>query len=124
MHTFMQLPEAANLAAANKRISNILRQADATATKLDPALFETSAEISLLAAITSLDKEIAPFLKTGDYTAVLSRLAALRSPVDAFFEKVMVLAEDPVQRGNRLALLGRLQNMFLQIADLSRIQVE
>lgn len=124
MHAFMQLPEAANLAAANKRIANILRQADTEAPKLDPALFETSAEISLLAAINSLDKEVAPFLKTGDYAAVLTRLAALRIPVDGFFEKVMVLAEDPAQRGNRLALLSRLQNMFLQIADLSRIQVE
>lgn len=124
VHAFMQLPEAANLAAANKRIGNILRQAETAQRELDPALFENSAEISLFAAINSLNDGIAPFLKSGDYAAVLTRLAALRVPVDAFFEKVMVLAEDPVQRGNRLALLGRLQDMFLQIADLSRIQVE
>ncbi|HET7921555.1 MAG TPA: glycine--tRNA ligase subunit beta [Gammaproteobacteria bacterium] len=121
---FMQLAEAANLAAANKRIGNILQQAGGAGTTLDPALFETSAEISLYAAITRLRAETRPFLEQGDYTAVLTRLAALRAPVDAFFEKVMVMTDDAVQRSNRLALLAELQAMFLQVADLSRIQVE
>lgn len=124
MQAFMQLPDATNLAAANKRISNILRQAGGSATQFDTALFETSSEISLHAAMEALNKDIAPFLKAGDYAAVLTRLAALRAPVDAFFDKVMVMADDPVQRDNRLALLGRLQDMFLRIADLSRIQVD
>lgn len=124
VQAFMQLPDAANLAAANKRISNILRQADTSGKQLDATLFETSSEISLQAAMDTLNREVAPFLKTGDYAAVLTRLAALRAPVDAFFDKVMVMADDPVQRDNRLALLGRLQQMFLQIADLSRIQVD
>jgi glycyl-tRNA synthetase beta chain len=124
MQAFMQLPDAANLAAANKRISNILRQAGTSGKQLDTALFETSSEISLHAAMETLSKEVAPFLKAGDYAGVLTRLAALRAPVDAFFDKVMVMADDMVQRNNRLALLGRLQEMFLQIADLSRIQVD
>lgn len=124
MNAFMQLPEAANLAAANKRISNILRQADTSPQKLDPALFETSAEISLHAAITKLETAIQPFLKSGDYAAVLTELAALRVPVDKFFDEVMVMDENPAVRNNRLALLQSLSGLFLHTADLSRIQVE
>lgn len=124
VHAFMQLPEAANLAAANKRISNILRQADTSAGKLDPALFETSAEISLHAAIVKLENEIQPFLKKGDYAEVLTRLAALRTPVDKFFDEVLVMDENPAVRNNRLALLQNLNQLFLHTADLSHIQVE
>lgn len=124
MNAFMQLPDSVNLAAANKRISNILRQADTTTRKLDPALFETSAEISLHAAITRLETVIQPFLKSGDYAAVLTELAALRVPVDKFFDEVMVMDENPAVRNNRLALLQSLSELFLHTADLSRIQVE
>ena len=124
MQAFMLLPDATNLAAANKRISNILRQADEPVPTLDPALFETSGEISLQAAIDSLERQTSQFVESGDYAAALTGLASLRGPVDSFFEKVMVMSEDKVQRGNRLALLSRLHEMFLRIADLSRIQVE
>jgi glycyl-tRNA synthetase beta chain len=124
LQAFMALPEAKNLVAANKRIANILKQAGETERRLDATLFETSAEISLHAAVEKLQKDVAPFLAKGDYTSVLTRLAALRAPVDKFFDEVMVMDENAAIRDNRLALLSEMRDLFLHTADLSLIQVE
>ena len=124
LQAFLALPEAKNLIAANKRIANILKQAGETERKLDASLFETSAEISLHATVEKLQKEVAPFLAKGDYTSVLTHLAALRAPVDKFFDEVMVMDENAAVRDNRLALLAELRALFLHTADLSLIQVE
>lgn len=124
---FLALPEAAALAAANKRIGNILRQArldiDAPGEP-DAALFTEAAERELHAAITRLAREVKPQLAQRDYAAALKRLASLRAPVDAFFDKVMVMVEDAKIRSNRLALLASLGRLFLHTADLSQIQIE
>ncbi|MBS0571051.1 MAG: glycine--tRNA ligase subunit beta [Proteobacteria bacterium] len=120
---FARLPEAAALAAANKRIGNILKQAtDAAAGRVDPALLDAGAERELHAAIESAVGAIAPLATSGRYVDMLRTLAALRAPVDAFFDQVMVMAEDPAKRRNRVALLAGLRRLFLQVADISLLQ--
>ncbi|MEJ2509522.1 MAG: glycine--tRNA ligase subunit beta, partial [Gammaproteobacteria bacterium] len=121
--TFRELPEAESLAAANKRISNILRQADGEVegTVASERLVEP-AERALDERVHALADEVAPLIAAAEYTAALKRLAALREPVDTFFDDVMVMAEDPALRANRLALLSRMRNLFLEIADLSQLQ--
>jgi len=117
---FASLPEAHALAAANKRIGNILRQAGVTAAgAVDPALVEPGAESALADALAAAEKDVAPLAQTRDYVGLLKRLAALRDPVDRFFDGVMVMAEDPARRANRLNLLGRLRGLFLRVADIS-----
>ncbi|MEZ5462685.1 glycine--tRNA ligase subunit beta [Dokdonella sp.] len=117
---FARLPEAQALAAANKRIGNILRQAEASPTgEIDPALLESEAERMLVAAVAAAETDSAPLLAEADYVGLLRRLAALREPVDHFFDGVMVMAEDEAIRKNRLVLLGRLRSMFLRVADIS-----
>jgi len=121
--TFRKLPEAESLSAANTRITNILKKAkqsinDEVATNL----LEDGPEKALYEAITSLQAELEPLLESGDYTAALTGLAGLREPVDAFFDNVMVMADDTAVRDNRLALLNGLRNLFLRIADLSLLQ--
>ena len=120
---FRKLPEAASLSAANTRITNILKKSkQAIADKVDTSLLEAGAETTLHSAIqTSLD-DVEPLLKAADYSAALTKLASLREPVDAFFDNVMVMAEDDAIRNNRLALLDGLRKLFLRIADLSRLQ--
>lgn len=125
VNAFLSLPEAASLAAANKRISNILRQAGGTkAAAPDPAAFETPDERTLHAAVTAATAALAPLIQDRDYTRALTRLAQLRTPVDAFFDKVMVMTEDRRLRDNRLALLSQLQNLFMHTADLSLLQTD
>ncbi len=125
VNAFLALPEAAALAAANKRIANILRQAGiATHTPPRADLLREPAEQALHARIEALQAEVAPLVARGDYTATLKKLAALRAPVDAFFDSVMVMAEDPAVKGNRLALLASLSALFLHTADLALIQVD
>lgn len=127
LQAFLQLPESRNLAAAHKRINNILRQAGCDAALAgipDDRLFADPAERSLYTSVSRLEAEVQPLLEGRDYTAALMRLAALRVPVDRFFEGVMVMDDNPRIRVNRLALLAQLAALFLQIADLSRIQVE
>ncbi|MHB8534753.1 MAG: glycine--tRNA ligase subunit beta [Sulfuricaulis sp.] len=120
---FRALPEAPALAAANKRIRNILRQAGGTpADKVDTGRLIEAAERKLAEAVQALDGQVAPLLKSGNYTEALRRLAGLRPAVDEFFDKVMVMAEDASLRGNRLALLNRLSKLFLNVADISRLQ--
>lgn len=114
---FLKLPEATALAAANKRIRNILRQAgEGVGVDVDAKLFEHDAERALFRKMQELAAENA---KTTDYTKQLVNLASLREPVDAFFDAVMVNAEDPAVRENRLALLARLDALCRSVADLS-----
>jgi glycyl-tRNA synthetase beta chain len=119
---FLTLPDAASLAAANKRTANILRKAaDALAPRVDPALLHHAAELELARALESLREDVERLLAERRYEAALRRLATLRPQVDAFFDGVMVMAEDPALRANRLALLAALQRLFLETADLSRL---
>lgn len=116
VHAFGGLDAAPNLAAAHKRIRNILKQAGAVGAAIDPARFEHAAEGALFAAMNTLAERNAA---TTDYTTRLVNLASLRAPVDAFFEGVMVNADNPGVRANRLALLSRLDAMCREVADLS-----
>ena len=117
---FAKLPEAQALAAANKRIGNILRQAGVTtAAVIDPSLIEAGAEQTLAEALARAEADVRPLAEKRDYVGLLKRLAALREPVDRFFDGVMVMVEDAPRRANRLALLGRLRGLFLRVADIS-----
>ena len=117
---FASLPEAQALAAANKRIGNILRQAGALeTTAIDEALLEGGAERELASALQAAQEDGAPLIAARDYVGLLKRLAHLREPIDRYFDAVMVMAEDPQVRGNRLALLAGLRSLFLRVADIS-----
>ena len=120
---FRHLPEAESLAAANKRIRNILRKAgeDVVANVDDAALLEP-AEKALLESARQARETILPYLRQGDYTAALRRLAQLRETVDDFFNGVMVIVEDAALRRNRLGLLAIIEGLFLDIADVSKLQ--
>ena len=118
---FRQLPEAASLAAANKRISNILKKSDQAVDGQIGALVE-DAEKALLTAAEASKQAIAPLLVHQDYGQALSRLAELKDTVDAFFDQVMVNTDDPALRNSRLSLLALLSDQFLQIADISKLQ--
>ncbi|WP_438951088.1 glycine--tRNA ligase subunit beta [Porticoccus sp.] len=121
VHTFNQLAEAEALAAANKRVSNILaKQTDLINRKdLNHSLLTEPAEQQLASILGTLTDVVSPLLQTRDYSTALKELAKLRAPVDQFFDEVMVMAEDPEVRLNRLALLQKLQDLFLNIADIS-----
>ena len=120
--TFAQLPEAAALAAANKRIGNILKKADIAIPGMeDPALMTEAAERALAEAVEAAYAETGPALARGDYVDVLSHLARLRPQVDAFFDAVMVNADDPAVRGNRLALLKRLADRLSSVAAIEHL---
>ncbi len=120
---FRALPEATSLAAANKRIGNILRKTEEKIPNdVDTSRLVDTAERDLYQAMTDLREAVTAQFDNGDYTAGLRQLAALREPVDRFFDNVMVMADDALVRGNRLALLAQLQNLFLRVADLSRLQ--
>ncbi len=121
---FAKLPEAEALAAANKRIRNIIKKADiAIPDAVNPALFESDAERELHAAIEQVIVDTDAALVTRDYVAVLGRLARLRPEVDTFFDKVMVNAEDQAVRGNRLALLQRLADRLGSVAAIEHLSV-
>jgi glycyl-tRNA synthetase beta chain len=120
---FRTLDEATALAAANKRVSNILAKVDGTLPSvITESLLQDAAEKTLFLKINVLQKELAPVFAAGDYQQALQRLAGLREPVDTFFEQVMVMADDESLKMNRLALLKQLQDLFLQIADISVLQ--
>lgn len=119
---FRTLDSAEALAAANKRVSNILVKADAAIGEINLAACVEPAEKALAEAVLALRTEVQPLIAKGDYTAVLDKLANLRAPVDNFFDNVMVNAEDPALRQNRLAILNTLQDLFLQVADISVLQ--
>ncbi len=123
VQAFRDLPEAEALAAANKRIGNILKKAEGTVgDSIDNALLQDEAEQALAAQVDASAAEVAPLFEARDYTEALKRLASLRAPVDRFFDEVMVMADDAALRDNRLALLKRMSGLFLQVADLSRLQ--
>ena len=125
VNEFLKLPEAAALAAANKRIANILRQAGGTATRdVEVHLLRETEEKSLHESIEQLEQNIQPLILAGDYTSTLKQLAALRAPVDLFFDKVLVMDPDVEIRANRLALLACLSDLFLHTADLALIQTD
>ena len=119
---FRTLDSAEALAAANKRVSNILAKADAAIGEINLTACVEPAEKALAEAVLALRTEVQPLIAQSDYTAVLDKLANLRAPVDSFFDNVMVNAEDPVLRQNRLAILNTLQDLFLQVADISVLQ--
>ena len=119
---FRTLDSAEALAAANKRVSNILAKADTAIGEINLTACVEPAEKALAEAVLALRTEVQPLIAKGDYTAVLDKLANLRAPVDNFFDNVMVNAEDPALRQNRLAILNTLQGLFLQVADISVLQ--
>ena len=122
VRAFAALPEAAALAAANKRVGNILKKsAAAPSAAPDTALLVEPAEAALAAALATAAMQADAAFEAADYSASLQALAALKAPVDAFFDTVMVNAEDPALRRNRLALLARLHAAMNRVADLSRL---
>ena len=119
---FRTLDSAEALAAANKRVSNILAKADTAIGEINLTACVEPAEKALAEAVLALRTEVQPLIAQSDYTAVLDKLANLRAPVDSFFDNVMVNAEDPALRQNRLAILNTLQGLFLQVSDISVLQ--
>jgi glycyl-tRNA synthetase beta chain len=118
--SFMGQEDASTLAAANKRIGNILRKTEETISEtIDVNLLLLDEENKLFEEVNRLEKTIQPLIGKGDYEAALKLLAGLRQPVDAFFDAVMVMDKDAALRHNRLSLLGRLKALFDQVADLS-----
>ena len=125
VHAFARLPEAQALAAANKRVSNILGKLESSHTfgKVDPSLLAQPQEQALAEQLQSLDASARAHLDKGEYEQALTGLAALRDAVDAFFDDVMVNAEDEALRNNRLNLLHALHSLFLEVADISQLAV-
>jgi glycyl-tRNA synthetase beta chain len=119
---FLQLPDAASLAAANKRIANLLKKVSGPVGEtVDAARLIDPAEQVLAEQVVAIAREVEPKFAARDYTAALQQLSALRAAVDQFFDSVMVNAEDPALRANRLALLNRMRGLFMRAADLSRL---
>jgi len=119
---FKALPQAESLAAANKRISNILKKVESgIPSSVDEALFQEPQEKALYQSVLAQQKKVEPLFASGDYSSALSSLAGLKDDVDNFFDGVMVMAEDEALKNNRLALLSQLRDLFLNIADLSRL---
>lgn len=120
---FKALPEAESLAAANKRINNILKKIKGDiSTTIDCDLLQENAEKTLHEKVASLSNEVNTLFAAGDYQSALTKLAALKEPVDQFFDDVMVMADDEALKNNRIALLKIISDLFLQAADLSKLQ--
>ncbi|AYF46037.1 glycine--tRNA ligase subunit beta [Pseudomonas fluorescens] len=120
VQAFRKLPEADALAAVNKRVSNLLSKAEGLGNAdVDPGLFADAKEFSLNSAIAKAENAVKPLIAERNYAEALARLATLREPVDAFFEAVMINAEDAGVRKNRYAMLARLRGLFINIADIS-----
>ncbi|MEK7739789.1 MAG: DALR anticodon-binding domain-containing protein, partial [Pseudomonadota bacterium] len=119
---FRDLPEAAALAAANKRVANILAKEAAPTGEIIEAKLVEDAEKALYTEIQNIKPAVQPLLDAKDYTTALSKLAALRAPIDAFFENVMVMADDAELKANRLRLLAQLRDLFTSVADISVLQ--
>jgi len=119
---FLRLPDAASLAAANKRIANILKKVpEPVGDTVDTSRLIDPAEQILAEQVEAIAREVEPKFVARDYTPALQQLAALRRAVDDFFDSVMVNADDPALRANRLALLNRMRGLFMRVADLSRL---
>jgi len=124
VQAFIELEPASSLATANKRIANILRQAgDVNEGAVKEKLLTDGAETDLWSALTDVRERVQPLLEAREYTEALSVLAELRSPVDQFFDDVMVMVDDKATRNNRLALLRELRASFLDVADISRLAI-
>ena len=122
VRAFASLPEAGNLAAANKRVGNILKKLEeGVPTEIDTGLFKETAEMALNDALAQIKPRADAAFEAGDYAASLQALAALKAPVDAFFDGVMVNSDDPALRNNRLALLNELHQTMNRVADLSKL---
>ena len=122
VRAFSKLPEAGSLAAANKRVGNILKKVEGgVPTAISPALFKEPAETALYQALGKIKPVADAAFEAGDYTGSLTALAALKTPVDTFFDNVMVNADDPALRANRLALLSQLHQTMNRVADISRL---
>ena len=121
VYEFWKRPEAASLAAADKRARNLLKQAGTTGGRIDDNSFEHPAEAALAQALDQAESDLRALREVRDYGAMLQRLAALKAPVDAFFDDVMVMADDPATRANRVGLLARLDEMCREVADLSQL---
>lgn len=120
--TFRELAEAESLAAANKRVGNILKKSEsANATDVDESLFSETAEKELYKTLTNLRHTVEPMFDSGNYEDALSQLSSLRDPVDTFFDTVMVMTDDEAIKNNRIALLNAMSQLFLRAADLSRL---
>jgi glycyl-tRNA synthetase beta chain len=124
VRNFKNLPEAEALSIANKRVSNILTQygKEIQSRDIDARLFEYEVERELAESIKQHAEEVAVLAQAGNYQQVLALLAKLREPVDGFFDHVMVMAEDPAKRENRLLMLKKLRELFLQVADIALLQ--
>ncbi len=124
VQSFIKLESASSLAAANKRIANILKQAgEPRVAKVKNKLLRDPAELALWTALASAKKSVAPMLENRQYTEALTALAELRESVDKFFDDVMVMVDDEATKNNRLALLGELRSLFLDVADISRLSI-
>jgi glycyl-tRNA synthetase beta chain len=121
VRSFASLPEAPALAAANKRVGNILKKAQEVQAAINPALLQEAAEKDLADALKNVAKKADEAWSRGDYAANLQALASLKVPVDAFFEHVMVNADDEALKANRLGLLATLHGAMNRVADLSRL---
>ena len=120
---FKALPNAEALAAANKRIRNILKKIDRNEIgEIDNKLFKESAETNLNQALDNLSGEVNKLYSSHQYTQALNKLADLREPVDQFFDDVMVMDKNEQLKNNRIALLARIDTMFMQVADFSKLQ--
>ena len=120
---FRKLPEAESLAAANKRIGNILKQVrNHDNIQFRDELLQEDAEQNLAKALASIKEKVTPLLDNSEYEQALSKLAGLKNDVDKFFDDVMVMSDDEALKNNRVALLSQLSNLFLKTADISRLQ--
>jgi glycyl-tRNA synthetase beta chain len=124
VQAFRALPEAQSLASANKRIRNILRKTTVTQTEPDPALLTEKAEKNLYAATSRLLPSVRSLVSSRDYAEALRILAGVRKEVDTFFDEVMVMADEPIVRDNRLALLAQLESLLNQVADISKLATQ
>ena len=124
VQTFAHLEQAESLAAANKRIANILHKAGGAASlRVDKKLLQDDAELALFSALESVRQKVEPLLAVRGYAEVLNELADLRDPIDRFFDDVMVMDDNESVRNNRLALLNELRALFLDVADISRLSI-
>jgi glycyl-tRNA synthetase beta chain len=121
---FQALPEAESLAAANKRVANILKQAEASGEIFEPGELRDPEERTLQEAIRAASEKAKPLYDAGDYTGYLKSFSMLKAPVDSFFDKVMVMVEDRKLRSSRLALLRDLRDAMNRVADISKLAVE
>ncbi len=125
VNEFRSMPESISLASANKRIRNILKKAESEVlNSVDYSVLQDEAEKNLFKSLESVSANVEPMLTRGDYEPALRALAELREPVDTFFDKVMVMAEDKNVRSNRLALLSQVGSLCSRVADISRLQLE